>query len=691
MSVPITIINTTAKWDNITWIDKYGYPFKQGNTDWQINMSLGKDNITFMSDTFTLALLKDGVTLGEITDEYYTYADGKITIDGAKVFVAEPGVYGIYINIDCNVSCGVKYKVVEGVSCDNTFDPLPQFPDGVEEDPQFVAWRTSTFEPYALATTNTIDNLTSRIVVLEGGTSVNEEDPIFVIWRDGDFYNYTLSTLSALDDVRNRITALENTTDVVTSVNLKVGNVLLTASDIMTTVNGGNWNLDQATNIMWNRLNNHDSQFVDVSSTFYDTNVRIDDLGVRVTTAESDIVDINDRIDNLPSGGGVTRFNGETGDIYADGTTLYSGYDRPVEGEAGYTIFEEFEIINTELETLATNEYVNNTFLPATDLPNVLAQTEVSSLADVNFDKTKTTFQLPYLNPITGQMEAVDLVSESLNYNNILVHPVVGPLPFGANDVTFNTTPEELNGVIFTPTSTGVRITQPTNDIQLSARLKLIGNNIDPSHSVYVNIELMKNNDVIAQRGTTISNNSPVESVIDNMNINANLNDLIHIRVSYYNNGNNSTLSLDGTGYIRLYNANENAIKIPNKQLQEDYYTDGTVINTTLTSTNQTIISKLVTDSVIVNPHDISGRFLAVRSGGGTSGILYFAIYKNGVQINEDYQYNMNSGDNFTVSPQNVRRFSVNAGDTLSVQTRYVGSGTVNLNSGTYSILGRKL
>lgn len=348
-------------------------------------------------------------------------------------------------------------------------------------------------------------------------------------------------------------------------------------------------------------------------------------------------------------------------------------------------------IYTADKPNLATKEYTNTTFLPTTELPNVLAHTEVSSLADVNFDKSRSTFQLPFLNPITNMLEGVDLISEALDYNNILAHPLPGALAYGANDIPMNLTPEDIHGTIFEVESTGVRIKQPTNGISLSARLKLIGEGIDVSHALYVSIELLQNNVVIAERGTTLTSNTPLTSILDSVNINANVNDLIHVRVSYYDNGNHSKVSLDGTGYIQLYNANENAIKLPNTHLQSKYYKNGTITNLALTTTNQQILSTTIAEAISIEPHGISSRLDVTRTGGGNDGIVYFTLLKNGVALGSEMKKTLGSNDVDTIDPYNVLMYDFSANDTLSIQARYTGSGTASISNGVYSILGFKL
>lgn len=348
--------------------------------------------------------------------------------------------------------------------------------------------------------------------------------------------------------------------------------------------------------------------------------------------------------------------------------------------------------LNAIEDGFATKEYTNTTFLPTTELPNVLAHTEISQLADVNIDKTRGTFQLSYLNPVTKIFEGIDLVEEALNYNNILVHPVAGNLSYGDNDITFNTTPEQISGTLFTPQATGIKINQPTNGISLKARLKLIGTGIDASHPLDVNVKLLQNNTTISELNTTLTSNTPLTSVIDNMIIDANVNDLIHIRVNYTDNGNHPTLSLDGTGYIQLYNANENAIKFPNIHLQAPYYTNGTILTPTLTTTYQNVISYTFTDNVRIDPRDMVSRLTTNRTGGGQAvGLMQFQLVKNGVAEELTYDETIARDEDRTMAIDNIKQYHFNSGDTMQIQAKYTGSGTTSVVKGTYTIFGMKI
>lgn len=353
------------------------------------------------------------------------------------------------------------------------------------------------------------------------------------------------------------------------------------------------------------------------------------------------------------------------------------------------------EVIKLEAleEAVATKAYTNSTFLPNSELPNVISHTNMKDLADVSFDTSLNVFQMPYYNPITNQLMATPLVVESLDYNNILVHPVAYDIPYGWDtDIQFNTTPEELDGTLFTPVANGVKINQPTNKISLSGRLTLIGTGIDPAHQVYVSVILMKGNDILGETNATLSNNTPPPILLDSMEINANVNDVIHVKVNYSNNGNNSKLSLNGTGYIRLYNANEeNAIKIGNEHLQSDYYVDGTISNTVLTTTDQTILTKQITENITLKSRGIASLIDVTRTGGGTGDIVYFTLFKNGTQIGNSFKQTLRSGDSDSVPPFNVKRYNFSANDTLEVKARYVGGGTATITNGDYSITGFKL
>lgn len=339
--------------------------------------------------------------------------------------------------------------------------------------------------------------------------------------------------------------------------------------------------------------------------------------------------------------------------------------------------------------TVATNDYVEANYAPREYVENLASNVKINDLVDVNIKDD--SFNLLVHNPVTHIVESVDMVTENLTSNNIKSNTLVQTLSAGVNTVKFNTTPSEIDGTLFEAVATGIKVTQPTNDISLSGKLTLFPVNVNIAWPLPVNVKLLRGTTVLFEQDATLTSSAGYEFNLTPTTITAGLNDIINIKVTYATNPANPVVNLNGTGFLQLYNSNETAIKFPNAHLQQDEYHDGAISNVTLTSTNQTILTQVMSEACTINPHQISGRMIATRGGGGTDGTVFFTLFKNGVQINEAYQEMMETGDAVTLTPDNIKRFSVSANDTLSIQSRYVGSGTVALSGGTFSIVGKKL
>lgn len=339
--------------------------------------------------------------------------------------------------------------------------------------------------------------------------------------------------------------------------------------------------------------------------------------------------------------------------------------------------------------TVATNDYVETNYAPREYVENLASNVKINDLVDVNIKDD--SFNLLVHNPVTHIVESVDMVTENLTSNNIKSNTLVQTLSAGVNTIQFNTTPAEIDGTLFEAVTTGIKVTQPTNDISLSGKLTLFPVNVNIAWPLPVNVKLLRGTTVLFEQDATLTSSAGYEFNLTPTTITAGLNDIINIKVTYATNPANPVVNLNGTGFLQLYNSNETAIKFPNAHLQQDEYHDGAISNVTLTSTNQTILTQVMSEACTINPHQISGRMIATRGGGGTDGTVFFTLFKNGVQINEAYQEMMETGDAVTLTPDNIKRFSVSANDTLSIQSRYVGSGTVALSGGTFSIVGKKL
>lgn len=124
MSVPITVIREVASYDAITRIDN-DYQFKKGNTDWELKLTLKKNNTEFDSEITKVVLVQDCTVIGEITTDMYTLSGGELTILGHSGLVSEPGFFSIYIIINNNVSWKVSYNVMDDLTFLGDIVPLP--------------------------------------------------------------------------------------------------------------------------------------------------------------------------------------------------------------------------------------------------------------------------------------------------------------------------------------------------------------------------------------------------------------------------------------------------------------------------------------------------------------------------------------------------------------------------------------
>lgn len=273
--VPITGINTSAKWDAITLIDKDGIPFKQGNTDWSINICFEKDGANFAPESVTMALFRYDEVIGEITSEYYTYVNGVVTIPGAKVFVSDPGVYNIYINDECNISYAIRYEVISGVTCDDTFNPLPDFDTTIYGDEVPLDHeRTQTV-------TSAIDELDNRVTTIEenGGSGGEPEFETFLAGQyvtDQDAQNLLITTNS------NNIINLNGNIETINTTLTTIGSNI---TDIQTDIT--NISEEQITqNLQIENLQTADSTI----------NENLDGLDTRVSTLETNYTSVEDDI-----------------------------------------------------------------------------------------------------------------------------------------------------------------------------------------------------------------------------------------------------------------------------------------------------------------------------------------------------------------------------------------------------------
>lgn len=138
--VPIDIIDVVLSYRKPTLFKKKNTKFKQGNVDWQLNLTTSKDEQFSFGDEFKLALVNNKtLEKYEITPDFYTYENDVITIDGAEEFVANAGSYSIIIEIDCNVSYEATYLVEAGFTCDE-INPLAKitypYVKNISEDPE---------------------------------------------------------------------------------------------------------------------------------------------------------------------------------------------------------------------------------------------------------------------------------------------------------------------------------------------------------------------------------------------------------------------------------------------------------------------------------------------------------------------------------------------------------------------------